>query len=130
MLAQDDDAAHHRSADERAPGTAARTETSVAAAPRGTAVARALRTSATLLLVGAIRAYQLVLSPWIGNRCRHEPTCSAYALEAIRRFGPLHGVWVGAKRIARCHPWGTWGYDPVADPDAVRQRDGNRTSAP
>jgi putative membrane protein insertion efficiency factor len=89
-----------------------------------------LRAFATLLLVGAIRAYQLLLSPWIGNRCRHQPTCSAYALEAICRFGPLHGAWLGAKRIARCHPWGTWGYDPVADPDAAPRRDPNRTSAP
>jgi uncharacterized protein len=69
------------------------------------------------LLLGAIRLYQLVLSPWLGRRCRYEPTCSAYAAEAIQRFGVRRGSWLAAKRIGRCHPWGGAGYDPVPTSD-------------
>jgi hypothetical protein len=65
------------------------------------------------LLVSLVRAYQILLSPWLGRRCRHLPSCSAYAIEAIQRFGPLKGGWLAVKRIAHCHPWGTSGYDPV-----------------
>ena len=65
------------------------------------------------LLVGLVRAYQILLSPWLGRLCRHLPSCSAYAIEAIKRFGPLKGGWLAVKRIAHCHPWGTSGYDPV-----------------
>lgn len=60
-----------------------------------------------------IRFYQLTLSPLLGAHCRHTPTCSQYAIEAIREWGPIKGIWLGMKRIARCHPWGTSGYDPV-----------------
>ena len=63
--------------------------------------------------VGLVRAYQLLISPWLGRPCRHAPSCSAYAIEALRRFGALRGGWLTAKRLARCHPWGTSGYDPV-----------------
>jgi hypothetical protein len=69
----------------------------------------------TALLLGSIRAYQLLLSPWLGGRCRHEPTCSVYAATAIRRFGPGRGTWLTLKRLARCQPWGTAGYDPVPE---------------
>ena len=72
---------------------------------------------ARCLLLGAIRLYQLALSPWLGGRCRYEPTCSAYAAEAIELFGVRRGVWLAAKRIGRCHPWGGHGYDPVPRPD-------------
>ncbi len=65
------------------------------------------------LLKGAVRLYQLVLSPWLGNNCRYQPTCSAYAIEAIERHGALRGGWLAARRIARCHPLGGSGYDPV-----------------
>ena len=65
------------------------------------------------LFVGVIRAYQFVLSPWFGRCCRHSPSCSVYAIEAIERFGPLRGGQLVLKRIFRCHPWGTSGYDPV-----------------
>jgi uncharacterized protein len=68
-------------------------------------------------LIGAIRAYRLCLSPWLGTRCRYLPTCSAYAIDAIERFGPLRGAWLAAARIGRCHPWGSSGYDPVPEPD-------------
>jgi len=65
------------------------------------------------LLLGLIRLYQLTLSPWLGRQCRYEPTCSNYAAEALTRFGVRRGVWLAAKRLARCHPWGRSGYDPV-----------------
>jgi len=64
-------------------------------------------------LLGLIRLYQLTLSPWLGNPCRYEPTCSHYAAEAIQRHGAVRGVWLAAKRLGRCHPWGGSGYDPV-----------------
>jgi uncharacterized protein len=64
-------------------------------------------------LLGAITAYQWMLSPWLGTRCRHLPTCSAYAAEAIERFGAWRGGWLAVKRLGRCQPWGTSGYDPV-----------------
>ena len=64
-------------------------------------------------LLGLIRLYQLTLSPWLGNPCRYEPTCSWYAAEAIERHGARRGVWLAAKRLGRCHPWGSSGYDPV-----------------
>lgn len=95
-----------------------------AARERASATARgAASRLLSLALIGAVRGYQLLLSPWIGNRCRHQPSCSAYAIEAIRRFGPLRGGWLAARRIGRCHPWGTWGYDPVPETEEER-RDG------
>lgn len=75
-------------------------------------------------LLGLVRAYQLLISPWLGGACRHVPTCSAYAQDAIRRFGPLYGTWLTLRRIGRCHPWGSSGYDPVPDAD----RNGRRRS--
>lgn len=65
------------------------------------------------LAVIPIRIYQWVISPWLGKNCRHEPTCSNYTIEAIREWGVMKGSWLGIKRIAKCHPWGTFGYDPV-----------------
>ena len=65
------------------------------------------------LLLGLIRLYQLTLSPWLGRQCRYEPTCSNYAAEALERHGVRRGVWLAAKRLGRCHPWGRSGYDPV-----------------
>jgi putative membrane protein insertion efficiency factor len=69
------------------------------------------------LLLGLIRLYQLTLSPWLGRQCRYEPTCSKYAAEALERFGVRRGVWLAAKRLGRCHPWGRSGYDPVPAAD-------------
>jgi len=60
-----------------------------------------------------IRAYQLAISPMLGNRCRFHPSCSDYAMEALRRHGLLHGLWLATRRIGRCHPWHPGGYDPV-----------------
>jgi uncharacterized protein len=60
-----------------------------------------------------IKLYQWVLSPLLGPKCRYTPTCSQYALEAFRKYGPLKGGWLAIRRISRCHPWGGHGYDPV-----------------
>lgn len=65
------------------------------------------------VLIKIVRLYQLTLSPFLGQNCRHYPTCSNYTIEAIREWGPIKGVWLGIKRILKCHPWGTSGYDPV-----------------
>lgn len=66
-----------------------------------------------------VRAYRLLLSPWVGHGCRFQPTCSAYAMEALARHGALRGSVLTVRRIASCHPWGGHGYDPVpgADPE-------------
>ena len=72
---------------------------------------RALSVPAILL----IRTYRLLISPLLGPRCRYLPTCSAYALEALQKHGGIKGSWLAAKRIARCHPWGSSGIDNVPD---------------
>lgn len=65
------------------------------------------------LLVGGVWCYRYTLSPLLGPRCRYLPTCSAYCLEALARYGPWQGLWLSVKRLARCHPWGGAGHDPV-----------------
>ena len=60
-----------------------------------------------------IWVYQKCISPWLGANCRFTPTCSAYACQAIRKYGPFVGVWMAIKRICRCHPGCPGGYDPV-----------------
>lgn len=66
------------------------------------------------LLILPIRIYRVTLSPLLGpNKCRFQPTCSAYAIEAIQEWGPLKGSWLATKRICSCHPWGPFGPDPV-----------------
>lgn len=60
-----------------------------------------------------IKMYQLLISPVLGPSCRYTPTCSQYALEAFRKYGPFKGLWLTVKRISRCHPWGGHGHDPV-----------------
>ena len=67
----------------------------------------------TKLLLLLIRFYQLALAPWLGGRCRFEPSCSVYAAGCIERFGPARGTWLGMRRLARCHPFGGFGHDPV-----------------
>lgn len=62
-----------------------------------------------------VRFYRLVISPMIATNCRFHPTCSAYALEALKKHGALKGGWLAIRRIARCHPWGGSGVDNVPD---------------
>ncbi|MBF9028841.1 membrane protein insertion efficiency factor YidD [Rhodobacterales bacterium HKCCE3408] len=62
-----------------------------------------------------VRAYRATFSPLVGHNCRYQPTCSAYALEALERHGGLKGGWLTLRRIARCHPWGGSGIDNVPD---------------
>ncbi len=69
-----------------------------------------------------VRAYRLIFSPWVGHNCRYQPTCSAYALEAIEIHGGLRGGWLTVRRILRCHPWGASGYDPVPRSDTPENR--------
>lgn len=71
-----------------------------------------------LLLIGLLRAYRAVISPLYGQVCRYHPSCSAYALEAVRDHGALRGSWLAARRLGRCHPWAAGGYDPVPAPSS------------
>lgn len=62
-----------------------------------------------------VRAYRLILSPWVGMNCRYHPTCSAYSLEALEKHGAIKGTYLTIRRIMRCHPWGRSGVDNVPD---------------
>ncbi|WP_419166162.1 membrane protein insertion efficiency factor YidD [Candidatus Palauibacter sp.] len=64
-------------------------------------------------MIGAIRAYQLVVSPWLPPGCRYEPSCSEYALTSLRRFGAGQGSYLVVRRLLRCQPFGSYGHDPV-----------------
>ena len=72
-----------------------------------------MRKVAIRILVFWVRAYQYLISPYTPSSCRFVPTCSEYAVEALKKHGPLKGTVLAAKRIARCHPWGESGHDPV-----------------
>lgn len=65
------------------------------------------------MLMLPIHFYRMCISPMFPPVCRYQPTCSEYALEALRKHGPLRGSWLAVRRILRCHPWGGSGYDPV-----------------
>ena len=68
-------------------------------------------------LLALVWLYRIAISPWLGANRRYEPTCSEYALQALREHGAFQGTWLTAKRIGRCHPWGGQGYDPVPGSD-------------
>ncbi len=67
------------------------------------------------LLIGLVKGYRLLLSPWLGSACRFEPTCSQYAIGALERHGAAAGSYLTLRRLARCHPWCAGGCDPVPD---------------
>lgn len=73
---------------------------------------RGFRRVCTLPLIVLVKFYQRCISPFTPASCRYTPTCSQYALEALRKYGPLKGTWLTLKRLSRCHPWGGSGYDP------------------
>ena len=73
------------------------------------------RTIIIFILILPIKTYQIVISPLFPGSCRFDPTCSNYFIEALKIWGPFKGLWLGIKRISKCHPWGTFGYDPVPD---------------
>lgn len=67
----------------------------------------------SLILIVLVRFYQAAISPMLGANCRYTPTCSQYSIDAIKEWGAFKGFWLGIQRIAKCHPWGSSGYDPV-----------------
>jgi putative membrane protein insertion efficiency factor len=77
------------------------------------AVVGAINRALVALLVAPVRGYQVFLSPLFGGRCRYVPSCSQYAIEALRVHGAVRGSALAAWRVLRCHPWGGHGYDPV-----------------
>ena len=71
--------------------------------------------------IALIRGYQVTLGPWLGGHCRFHPSCSVYAIEAYRTHGAMRGTWLTVRRLARCHPLGGKGFDPVPGRDEVRK---------
>ncbi|MCX7862445.1 MAG: membrane protein insertion efficiency factor YidD [Bacteroidales bacterium] len=65
------------------------------------------------IMLAVIKIYNYIISPVLPNACRYYPTCSKYATDAIKKYGPFKGGWLAIKRIVRCNPWGGSGYDPV-----------------
>lgn len=74
-------------------------------------------------LIALVKTYRVAISPLLPPRCRHLPTCSEYCIEALEKHGPVRGGMLAVKRIARCHPWGTSGLDPVPDQAIVKPCD-------
>ncbi len=82
----------------------------------------------TFILKALIKVYRYVVSPYLPANCRYQPTCSAYALEALQNHGPVKGSWLTVRRLARCHPWGGHGYDPVPSNSNTCQHCGTQPS--
>ena len=96
------------------------------------ALARAaslLRRAAVALLIAPLRVYQYAISPMLPPRCRYLPTCSSYAVEALRRHGPLSGGWLALTRVCRCHPFADGGIDPVPETFSLTTRAGRWPAA-
>ena len=72
-----------------------------------------LRKLVLKILIGFVRLYQGMISPFLGAKCRYDPTCSNYAVDALKKHGIFRGSWLSLKRFLSCHPWGGKGYDPV-----------------
>ena len=73
------------------------------------------------LLIGLLQVYRRFVSPLYGDVCRYYPSCSAYALESVRKHGSLRGGWLAVRRVASCHPWSPGGLDPVPEPFTWRR---------
>lgn len=82
--------------------------------------AAVVRRALVALLVAPVRLYQVAVSPLLGPRCRFYPSCSSYAVQALRRHGPLRGTGLAVWRVLRCHPWNPGGLDPVPPRRAAR----------
>jgi len=80
------------------------------------------RSPLAVLMIGGLRVYRTAISPALPPSCRFEPSCSAYALEAVTRHGALRGGYLAIRRLLRCHPWHAGGTDPVPDQFSVRYR--------
>jgi putative membrane protein insertion efficiency factor len=76
------------------------------------AVWSTVRSVPARLLILAVRCYQWTISPLLGRCCRFEPTCSVYFIEAVKKYGAVRGAFLGVRRVLRCHPWNSGGYDP------------------
>lgn len=74
------------------------------------------------ILMGLVKAYRLLLSPWLGSSCRFEPTCSAYSLQALQEYGAVYGTYLTLHRLVRCQPWCDGGHDPVPTRKTGAQR--------
>lgn len=77
------------------------------------------------MLLIPVYIYKYAISPFTPASCRHYPTCSEYALQAVKIHGPFKGFWLATKRISRCHPWGTSGYDPVPPKEGAKEHKHN-----
>ena len=80
-----------------------------------------LRNAIVKVMSAPIKFYQHAISPLTPPACRFTPTCSQYALDALRLHGPLKGTWLALRRLCRCHPWGGSGYDPVPPKDMINK---------
>ncbi|MFA5241639.1 MAG: membrane protein insertion efficiency factor YidD [Sulfuricella sp.] len=67
----------------------------------------------TRILLFLVKSYQYLISPMLGPSCRFTPTCSEYAVQALKKYGAIKGFWLSTKRVGRCHPWHDGGYDPL-----------------
>ena len=74
------------------------------------------------ILIALIKFYQAAISPHLGANCKYIPTCSQYAIEALKKHGPFRGLYLTIKRILSCNPWGASGYDPVPEPKAKKRQ--------
>jgi uncharacterized protein len=80
-------------------------------------------------LIGLVKFYQAGISPYFPGSCRYDPTCSQYMIEAIKEWGPLKGLWLGLKRIGKCHPWGNQGWDPVPKKSSGKSNSTSQSSS-
>ncbi len=88
-----------------------------------------LRKGVVFIFLLPIRFYQLAISPYLPSSCRHVPTCSNYSIEALRVHGLFVGLYLAFRRIIRCHPWGTEGYDPVPPPKFWKKKKESQDTA-